>query len=225
MSALFEYPKKAEFGRVLPKNKIYEKAKPTTAVKDLFVRQVDQISWKYKLAPETINIPATKSVPEIQIFHITLKNGELKEDVLRCIDKAVALPIIFELHYGDKCQIIASYKRPNEADTSKWVISSYFKTKWLPANTKREALPVTLNLGGLYQELLKPLLPCKGKKGESLKTLAERAELIRTQELELSKAQSRLNKTKQFNRKVEINAEIRMIKQQLEELTGANAGA
>lgn len=225
MSALFNYPKQAEFGRVLPKNKIYEKAKPTTAVKDLFVRQVDQIIWKYKLAPETINISATKSVPEIQIFHITLKNGDLKEDVLRCIDKAVALPIIFEIHYGDKCQVIASYKRPNEADTSKWVISSYFKTKWLPANTKRAALPVALNLGGLYQELLKPLLPCEGKQGESLKTLAERAELIRTQELELSKAQSRLNKTKQFNRKVEINAEIRMIKQHLEELTGANAGA
>lgn len=219
MTVLFDYPKKAEFGRVLPKNKIYEKAKPTTAVKNLFVQQVDQITWKYKLAPETINIPATKSVPEIQIFHITLKNGELKEDVLRCIDKAVALPIIFELYYEGKSQVIASYKRPNEADTSKWVISTYFKTDWHAMEEKRKTLPVTLNLGSLYKELMNPLLPCKSKKGDTLKTLVERAEQIRSQELELGKAQSRLNKTKQFNRKVEINAEIRAIKQEISRMT------
>lgn len=31
MSALFAYPKQAEFGRVLPKNKIYEHSAPTPA--------------------------------------------------------------------------------------------------------------------------------------------------------------------------------------------------
>ena len=146
MFALFNYPKKAEFGRVLPKSKIYAHANASTAMKDLFVRLVDQIVWKYKLAPETINIPATKSVPEIQIFQILLKNGELKQDVLRCIDKAVSLPIIFEVYYENKCQVVASYKRPNETDTSKWVISSYFESDWMPANTTRRTLPVALDL-------------------------------------------------------------------------------
>mgnify|MGYP001410603114 CR=1 FL=1 len=225
MSVLFDYPKKAEFSRVLPKSKIYEKAKPTTAVKNLFVQQIDQITWKYKLAPETINIPATKAVPEIEIFQITLKNGDLKEDVLRCIDRAVALPIIYELYYGEKCQVVASYKRPNEADSSKWVLSSYFKTEWLPINEMRQPLPVSLNLGNLYQVLLKPLLPITISEGDTLKALVEKAEKIRSYELELAKAKSRLNKTKQFNRKVEINAEIRIIKQQLEKLTGGEAAA
>ncbi len=86
---LFAYPQKAAYGRVLPKTKIYQYAGASTAIKDLFVRQVDQIAWAYKLAPETINIPATKAVPEIQIFTIALKTGELKQDVLRCIDKAI----------------------------------------------------------------------------------------------------------------------------------------
>ena len=56
MSALFAYPKQAEFGRVLPKNKIYEHSGANTRLKDLFVEQVDQIVWRYKLAPETINL-------------------------------------------------------------------------------------------------------------------------------------------------------------------------
>ena len=56
--ALVTYPAKAAFGRTLPKNKIYEHSKANTRLKDLFVKEVEQIVWQYKLAPETINLPA-----------------------------------------------------------------------------------------------------------------------------------------------------------------------
>ncbi|MFZ4504556.1 MAG: DUF4391 domain-containing protein, partial [Methylovulum sp.] len=87
--ALFHYPNAATLGRKLPKNKIYEHAKPSTAVRELFVSQVDKIIWQYKLAPETVNLPAKPNVPEIQIFTLALKTPELSEDVLRCIDQAI----------------------------------------------------------------------------------------------------------------------------------------
>ena len=100
MTGFFDYPKSAAFGRVLPKNKIYEHAGANTALKDLFVREVDQIVWRYKLAPETINLSATKSVAEIQVFDISLKTRQLDEAVLRAIDKAIPFPLIFELSHG-----------------------------------------------------------------------------------------------------------------------------
>ena len=53
MTAFFDYPKGAAFGRVVPKNKIYEHAGASAALKDLFITQVDQIVWRFKLAPET----------------------------------------------------------------------------------------------------------------------------------------------------------------------------
>ena len=62
MSAFFDYPKSAAFGRVVPKTKIYEHAGANTALKDLFVREVDQIVWRFKLAPETTNLSATPAV-------------------------------------------------------------------------------------------------------------------------------------------------------------------
>jgi Domain of unknown function (DUF4391) len=46
-------------------------------VKKLFVQQVEQIVWQFKLAPETINLPARPAVPEIQVFAIQLKTPEL----------------------------------------------------------------------------------------------------------------------------------------------------
>ena len=60
MTAFFDYPKAAAFGRVVPKNKIYEHGGANTALKDLFVREVDQIVWRFKLAPETNNLHATR---------------------------------------------------------------------------------------------------------------------------------------------------------------------
>ena len=59
---LYDWPRAAAFGRVIPKNKIYEHAGANTALKDLFVREVDQIVWSHKLAPETVNLAATKQV-------------------------------------------------------------------------------------------------------------------------------------------------------------------
>ena len=56
-SLFFSYPRQAEFNRVLPKSKIYEHGKPSRAVRDCFVAQINQIVWQYKLAPETINLP------------------------------------------------------------------------------------------------------------------------------------------------------------------------
>ena len=157
-TALIAYPKQAAFGRVLPKNKIYEHSGANTRLKELFVEQVEQIVWQYKLAPETINLPARPGVPEIQVFSIQLKSTELHEDVLRCIDGAVQFPILFELNQGQgdqaKTQVVAAYKRPSEADASRWVLSSYFATEWIPAATARAAMPVALDMAHLYSVLL-----------------------------------------------------------------------
>ena len=217
-AVLFDYPKSAAFGRVLPKNKIYEHGSPSTAVKDLFVRQVERITWQYKLAPETINLSSTRAVPEIQIFRIDLRTGELKQDVLYCIDRAINFPIIFELHYEEQVKSIAAYKRPSEADSSKWVLSDYFETLWISSRTQRTPLPIVLDLEILYAHLLTPLMPFQARSGEGLQAFVARMELIRSSQRELEKCESRLRKEKQFNRKVEINAELRALKQELENL-------
>ena len=220
MSTLFDYPAKAAFGRVLPKNKIYERARPSAALKELFVRQVEQIVWAYKLAPETINLPGTPAVPEIQVFRITLKNSDLQDDVLHCIDAAIPFPIVFELYAGGRCKVAACFKRPSEADSTTWVVSNTCATDWLPESAPRAALPVVLNLAALYEALLSPLLPYPALPGESLPERIVRITNIRTRERELQKTEARLAREKQFNRKVAINAEVRTLRQEIAKLMG-----
>ncbi|SCZ87024.1 DUF4391 domain-containing protein [Nitrosomonas mobilis] len=238
MSTLFAYPEPAKFGRMLPKSKIYEYASTSTAVKNLFVRQVKQIVWQFKLAPETVNLKGTPSVPEIQIFSIALKGGELKTEALRCIDLAISFPIIFELQFDGKVKSIAAFKRPSEADAGKWVISEYFVSDWVKELTtenteinkqnpsvpsvysvvQRKPLPLVRDLGQLYEKILDGLMPYPARLGEDLQTRVERMERIRLKQHELERCEVRLRKEKQFNRKVAINAELRELKQELEGL-------
>lgn len=223
MTSSFIFPPSAFVGRTLPKNKIYEHSAANTRLKDLFVEQVEQIVWQYKLAPETINLPAKPGVPELQIFSIQLKTSELNLDVLRCIDGAVQFPIIFELSFDGRTQVIAAYKRAiftgGESDASRWVLSDYFATAWLPSDCERAAMPLALDLGGLYEQVLHHLIPTPARPQESLADLVARFELVAAKQREIEKAASRLAKEKQFNRKVEINAHLRQLKNELEELT------
>lgn len=211
-SALIAYPKQAAVDRVLPKSKIYEHGGVNTRLKEMFVKQVEQIVWAYKLAPETLHLPERPGVPEVQVFSIQLKVPELHRDVLRGIDGAIPFPIVFELVFEGKMQVIAAYKRPNEADTSRWVLSDYFASDWLPMDSKRIAMPVALHLGGLYEQLLHRLIPLPARPQETLSELVARVEQAQAKQREVDKTSARLAKEKQFNRKVEINAQLRQLK-------------
>jgi hypothetical protein len=189
------------------------------ALRERFVAQVEQITWQYKLAPETINLPAHPAVPEIEVFDIALKDEELDNDVLRAIDRAIPLPILFQLHAGRRACMVAAYKRPSEADGSKWVVGDYHAGAWQPADAPRQALPVALDLHGLYEQLLRSLLPRPARPGENLAAQLERLGRLRVLEREAAKLEAAMNREKQFNRKVAINSELRGLRQEIGRLS------
>ena len=210
-SALFDFPPQAKVGRVLPKSKIYQHGRVSTALRERFVRQVEQITWQYKLAPETINLPARAGIEEIEVFDLALKTETVDEDVLRAIDRAIPLPIVFQLQHGQRTRMAAAYKRPSAAETGKWVIDGYFASAWQPAAAERRALPIALDLHNLYDQLLRSLLPQAARPGESLPEQVERLTRLRILQNEYSKLEARLHREKQVNRKVALNAELRKI--------------
>lgn len=227
--ALIDYPERARVGRVVPKNRIMVSGTPGRRVRDQLTAQVAQITWQYKLAPETLNLKGSKAVPEIQVFRLALKPAGVSEDlpidVLKGIDRAIGFPLIFELATSrddgapsDTIRVAATYKRPSEANASKWVIDHYFATDWLPADTPRAPLPVALDLPQLYEQLLHELLPIQARPGETISALLERHGRIATMQRECQRLEARIQREKQFNKRVAINAELRAAKKTLEKL-------
>ena len=220
MSIFYKFPKSTEFGRVIPKSKIYEHASAGNKIREIFVREVDKIVWAYKLSPETINIPPGENVKELQVFEILLKTQEISEDILLTIDKAIPSQILFFIKHNGKCHYTAAYKRPNDSDKNKWVISSYFSSGKFPEITEEnpKTLPVVLNMDLLYEYFIKELIPLKAAKIESLRDFVERADKLKKLKNEIFKLESKIKKEKQFNHRVELNRELNQLRYTEQEL-------
>ncbi len=218
MTCLFHYPKTTEFNKPVPKTKILAHSRPSTVLREQLTDQVAQIVWKHKLFSTALNLHATGAVSEIQIFEIFLKGEELAEGVLKLIDRAVAFPIIFELHRADHVCVSAAYKRPSGADSAKWVVGDYFRSPWLPVDTERAPLPLALDLGALYREMLQTLMPHVPFPGETMEEFAERVAAIASKQKACDKLQGAVNRERQFNRRVELNRDLQQAKSELADL-------
>ena len=216
---MFIYPAKAAFNRVLPKVKIYTNAKPSKPVKAKFVAQISEIVWKYKLSPETTNLAARDGFAEIQVFEIILKEPELDAAVLMAIDKAIPYPILYRLLYEGRVKRVAAYKRPAADGSGKWLTETYFETAWTEDLAPALSLPVALDLKALYEQMLFAYSDLPPRAGEALEALVERVKLIRKCRRDLRALAAKMNSEKQFNRKVELNAQVREIQEMLNSLT------
>ena len=208
MTALFQYPPKTTLKRVIPKTRIYDGAGAGTALRERFVREVDQITWVHKLAPETLNLPATSAVPEIQVFRVSLKGDTVHDDVLRAIDRAIPFPLIMELVADGRIQTAAAYKRPSEAKREKWVLSAPLRGEWLAQETPRMPLPVAVSLGVLYDRILGALIPIVPVSGEDVETRLARLAAIKAKEREIAQLASKLKRESQFNIKVSLHGQL-----------------
>ena len=217
MKTVYEFPKSTEHKKVLPKNKIYEKAQPTTKVKQLFIDQVEKIEWSYVLAPESINLAKGKSIDEIQVFTIFLKSGTFSDEVLATIDKAIPSPILFMIKFNGKSQLVSCFKTLS-TDKKKIIIGSYFKSDWIADNSERVKLPVALNMDGLYHQMLTSLSPMKKRKNETIEDWAQRYENLQSKLQEADRLEQKVNKEKQFNRRVELNHKLNTLKSEIKEL-------
>lgn len=201
-ACLYRWPTSARYGKVVPKTKFYEHGKVNAALRERFVAEVQRITWAYKLAESTINLPGSTAVPELQVFEIEAKGDDVSDVVLAAIDKAVKTPIIFELFRSGEVRLAAAHKataRPG----------AYFNTPWLPAESDRAPLPPAINIPSLYSALLTPLVPVAAQAGEDVAAIAERVEAARRLEREIAVLERKLRNEPQLNRKVELRRTLR----------------
>ncbi|MCP1314234.1 MULTISPECIES: DUF4391 domain-containing protein [unclassified Halomonas] len=213
---LYQYPAKTVLSRVVAKQRILAHVRASNRLRERLRDEVGQINWHAKLAHNTLNLPGTFDVPELQVFVITLKGEDLHRDVLRAIDRAIPFPILFELHGVRGIRVTAAYKRPSQADVSKWVLHDHYASSdWLSADTPRQPLPTSIDLKQLYQQLLRNLLPAPARQGEAQPDQLERLRAMEFLKKDADKLEKRMRNEKQFNRKVEINAELRSIREKI----------
>lgn len=203
---LYRWPQSATFGRTVPKTKFYEHGNVHTTLRGKFIEVVQRITWAYKLAESTVRLKSTETVPEIQVFTVETKGGDVSDDVLAAIDKSVHFPILFEISKGEEVRTVAAQKTLG-GNTPK--IGTYFTTAWLPITAERQSLPAAIDLPALYESLLTSLLPVVTRRGESVSGASGRMDRARKLEREIASLEQKLRNEPQLNRKVELRKALK----------------
>ena len=212
-------PKSTEFDRRIPKQKFYENLTVTPEIKRIFVEQIKTIYWRSKIAPTTLNLAEGKTVTEIEIFEIRLEEAKLDEAVLRQIDKEVPYHIVFLLEHGGKYQAWTAYKEVVSSGNNAFKVGTYYHTDWLT----EEDMPIKidgLDIDKVYENFVRQIAgdALKTDKQESLQEAVQRDEKRQELKKQIARLQTKVRREKQLNKQMQLNAELKRIKNELENI-------
>lgn len=212
-------PQSTEFNKRIPKQKFYEHITVSPALKKSFVDQIRMIYWRNKVAATTVNLAPGTMVDEVEVFEIKLNSASLDEAVLRQIDREISYHIIFLLEYEGKLQAWTAYKEKTPAVNAVFKVGKYYHTEWM---TEAE-LPIRidgLNLDTVYENFVRQIAgdALKADSGESLKASVERDEKKKQLEKQIAVLENKMRREKQLNRQMEMNAELKRLREIVEVL-------
>lgn len=212
---MFGFPASTEFGKRIPKQKFYENIDVTPVLKRVFVEQIRLIYWRNKLAATTMNLAAGNTVTEIEIFEVRLNAPQLDESVLRQIDKEIPYHILFILTCEGKAQAWIGYKETAASGSNAFKVSQYYHTEWVPENELQFRVE-GLSMDAVYENLVRQIAGdnLQTDSGESLKESVERAEKKKQLEKQIVALESKMRKEKQLNRRMEMNAELKKLREE-----------
>lgn len=210
-------PRSTEFNKRIPKQKFYEQIEINPALKRIFIDKIRMIYWKNKLAATTLNIAAGERVTEIEVFEIRLTEPLLDEAVLKQIDKEIPYHILFLLEYDGKYQAWIGYKEASESGKNAFKVTRYYHTDWM----EEENLPLQiegLNIDSIYDNFVRQIAgdELRADKSESLKESVEKETLRLNLQKKIATLEAKMRKEKQLNRCMEINAELKRMRKELE---------
>lgn len=214
-------PKSTEFNRRIPKQKFYENISVSPTLKRVFIDQIKVIYWRNKVATTTMNLAAGETVTELEVFEVKLNGQQLDESVLRQIDKEIPYHILFLLEYDGKYQAWTAYKEAAASGSNAFKVGTYYHTDWLPETElplKVEGLSVDKVYENFVRQIAGDALRSEEGKTESLKESVERDNRRQELEKQVAALQTKVRREKQLNKQVQLNAELKKLKKELEEL-------
>ena len=216
-------PQPTEFNKRIPKQKFYGHINSNAAIKSQFAAQVKTIYWRNKIAASTLNIAAGSIMPELEVFEINLNTPNISESILRQIDMAIPYYILFLLEHNGRYQAVIAFKEITESKNIK--VNNYYYTNWFD----EKDLPIKmegLSVDSVYENFVRQIAGTylSSQSEESLKQSIAIADEKAKLQKQIVVLESKIRKEKQFNKKVELNVELRILKNKYTNIKVQNRG-
>lgn len=224
-------PPSCTLGKTIFKKQFYDNAGLSTADKKLIKNNVEKVIWQYCLKPDTINIQPyvddEREYIEVQVIEVRLKKEARHQRVAEIILRVIPYPTILQVTYNSYLMIAAGMPRVNQADKQKHTIKEFVFSGWMDTgDLSREdqgflkSIEVNklsfTNFFRFYSDFVDKihLVNAARLAGKALQSVDPRVaqreyEEITAIERQLVSLRAQLRKESMFNRKLELNMEIK----------------
>lgn len=211
------FPVSTNFNKRIPKQKFYENLDVTPAMRRIFVEQIKTVFWKNKLAATTLNIAAGEAVTEIEVLEVRLAQPQLDESVLRQIDREIPYHILFILTCDGNTQAWIGYKESAATGNKAFKVNRYYHTPWMPQDDLHFTVD-GLDMDAVYESLVRQIAEMQGEVWSVESGVADNvARMAKREKLEkqIAALANRIRKEKQLNRQMEMNTEIKKLREMI----------
>ena len=216
-SNILGYPQSTIVGRVVPKMMFYKFMEVNPRMKVRFVNDVVSITWLYKLSASTLNVTDTPDLKEIEVFVAQLKQPDCPLDLFSFIDANMPHHIVFVLVHEDNAMLLINYKEWADNTHTKFKITQSFASLWMKTNELSLSIQGQ-SLPRIYENFVAQVSGIGEHKAGAMAEIVELKKRIAKAEAELDALQKKMRKEPQYDVQVKINKEVKVKRQEVEEL-------
>lgn len=211
---LLNFPSTTIVNKPVPKNAFYGKSSDSS-LREFLTREFESIVWLYKLAPATLNVEDGEYVHEIDVFYCRMKENEYSIKPFSVMDELLPRHTVFIIEYGEKLDLLMHHKEMS-------VVHGEQKWKCVVGELKRDIRidADTLNIQGqsmdaVYNGLLSQISGLSASTREEYKEQVDLRKQIEFLWKQVTVLQKKIKAEKQFNRQMELSAEMRKLKKEI----------
>lgn len=229
MLSFLQLPKESILRQFIPKQQFYEHGNFNTRERDLFVRGIERITLYAQLKTDNTNIPAykdgTRSYEEVAILMVELKENKNLDKLAEMIMSLIPYPMILVFEDKKMFSFYGAHQRDNLQDSAKVILERVYQTSFI--SKEEESIKEFSYIGWakqtfytFYEDYIQSIISYNLKirnikEAEDNNRLLE--EITRIEE-EITGLRNQFKREKQFNRKMDINMEIKKLEAKLIEM-------
>ena len=197
---MLNLPEITELHKPLPKTQIYKKFQFNNAQQTKFDADISRIDIVNEVSLRTIpSIQQGKKINSIYVLSVTLKTKDYDSKNIEKISKIIPQNLVFALQYEEEIQLAVFCEK-------------IFVTEWMH-ETKAKLELKGFNFDEVWENIIKQI---EGGEWDSNLSLSENIELKERKEKlqkEIDVLKKKMKNEKQFNRQIEIKAEIKKLEE------------
>lgn len=220
MDNVLSFPNTTLVNKIVPKKAFYKRAAigQQRALKDSLTNDFESITFLYKVTAETLNVADGEQVHEIDIFCCQMKSDTYSISSFQKIDELLPRHTLFIILCGSNTDIIMHHKESYTIKgEERWRLGDVELQRNIDVSSVKLRLE-RQNMDRVYASLLGQISGLSSISVIEYKELAEQRKISKQLQQQVVALQKKIRLEKQYNKQIELNTEVRKLKQEINEL-------